>query len=280
MRYTFSGHESFQCKSLWLKKGHDFLCDGNKFTDDDSVAKLGVGKNMVSAIRYWLKAFGLTKNDELTGFAKYIFDSKRGKDPYTEDINTLWLLHFMIVSSNAASLYNLLFVEYQREKKDFTKSELQNYIKRKCSVPEQKNVYNENTVKKDIGVLLKNYVMPADLKSIEDFSALLLPLNVIISKGSDAYSFQETKSTSIDPLVIFFALLHLKGDDKTISFDTLQIISLIFCLSMTSLIEIIKILESRFPRTIVFSDNSGIKNVQFLADIDEEVVLNSYYDKL
>ncbi len=24
-KYTFSGHESFQCKSLWLKKGFDFV---------------------------------------------------------------------------------------------------------------------------------------------------------------------------------------------------------------------------------------------------------------
>ena len=29
VKYTFSGHESFLCKSLWLKKGYDFvLCQG------------------------------------------------------------------------------------------------------------------------------------------------------------------------------------------------------------------------------------------------------------
>ena len=55
MRYSFSGHESFHCKSLWLKKGYDFICNQKHFTDTDSVVELGVGKNMVSAIRYWLK---------------------------------------------------------------------------------------------------------------------------------------------------------------------------------------------------------------------------------
>ena len=25
IKYTFSGHESFPCKSLWLKKGYDFV---------------------------------------------------------------------------------------------------------------------------------------------------------------------------------------------------------------------------------------------------------------
>lgn len=73
MRYSFSGHESFHCKSLWLKKGYDFICNKKHFADTDSVVELGVGKNMVSAIRYWLKAFSLTKEDTLTDLAEYIF---------------------------------------------------------------------------------------------------------------------------------------------------------------------------------------------------------------
>lgn len=66
MRYCFSGHESFPCKSMWLKKGYDYLVDHNKFTDPDAVVKLGVGKNMVQSIRFWLRAFGLLNNDEAT----------------------------------------------------------------------------------------------------------------------------------------------------------------------------------------------------------------------
>ncbi|MDX9931639.1 MAG: DUF4007 family protein, partial [Bacteroidales bacterium] len=25
IKYTFSGHDSFQCRQLWLKKGYDFV---------------------------------------------------------------------------------------------------------------------------------------------------------------------------------------------------------------------------------------------------------------
>ena len=50
-KYTFSGHETFACKSLWLKKGYDFVKDGHSFNDEDAVVALGVGKNMVSSIR-------------------------------------------------------------------------------------------------------------------------------------------------------------------------------------------------------------------------------------
>lgn len=279
-RYSFSGHESFHCKSLWLKKGYDYLLAGNHFTDIDSVAKLGVGKNMVASIRFWLRAFGLSQSDELTGIADFFFDTEYGRDPYAEDLNTLWVLHFLLVVTGVASIYNLTFIEYQREKKEFSKDELRNFIKRKCSVPEQRNVYNENTVKKDIGVLLKNYVAPKGLKNIEDFSALLIGLGLIVNKDSDVYSYRVTEPEDIAPDVVLFALLTLSGRDKTLSFDILQKLSLVFCLPIISLIDIIRKIEKLYPGMVVFSDNSGIKNVQFIGELNRFNVLDNYYDSL
>ena len=177
-------------------------------------------------------------------------------------------------------------MEYQREKKEFSRSELQAFIKRKCSVPEQKNVYNENTVRKDIGVLLKNYVAPKDLKTIEDFSSILIVLGLIIDTGKQStdkeqiYTFKISNSSEITSEIILYALIRMKGTDQTVSFDLLQQLSLIFGMSMTTLIDVIRSLEFSFPNTLVFTDNSGIKNVQFLRDIDEKEALNHYYDQL
>jgi len=50
-KLIFSGHETFHCKSLWLKKGYDFIEKEGKFIDEASV-ELGVGRNMVSSIRF------------------------------------------------------------------------------------------------------------------------------------------------------------------------------------------------------------------------------------
>ena len=47
-KYVFSGHESFPCKTLWLKKGYDFVANDYMFNDSDAVVRLGVGKNMVA----------------------------------------------------------------------------------------------------------------------------------------------------------------------------------------------------------------------------------------
>ena len=168
----------------------------------------------------------------------------------------------------------------RREKKEFDRDNLHSFIKRKCSVPEQKNVYNENSVKKDIQVLLRNYVSPTDLKSVEDFSALLLPLGLIKQRGNDIFYFNETSEDDIDKSIILYSIIDKKGEDKTVSFDVILELSLLFCIPITKFISIIKQIESEYNGKIVYTDNSGIKNIHFLEEINKFEVLNKYYSKL
>lgn len=277
MRYSFSGHESFPCKSMWLKKGYDYLVNDNMFTDPDAVVKLGVGKNMVQSIRFWLKAFGLLKDDEVTDIAKYLFDDKNGKDPYAEDNFTLWILHYLLVMTNFSSIYHLVFIDLQREKKEFDKKQLLSFIKRKCNVPEQKNVFNENTVNKDIRVFLQNYLSPTNPKTNEEYANLLLELG-LLRENEGKYSFNELSMGQINPLIILFALVHIAGEDKTISFDKLQELSLVFCIPISSFLIIVRSLSEKYSKEINYTDNSGIRNVQFLKKINIFEVLNRYYN--
>lgn len=50
-RYSFSGHESFPCKTLWLKKGYDFIARGKDFHSPEVLIDLGVGKNIVWGVQ-------------------------------------------------------------------------------------------------------------------------------------------------------------------------------------------------------------------------------------
>lgn len=242
MRYCFSGHESFPCKSMWLKKGYDYLVDRNRFTDPDAVVKLGVGKNMVQSIRFWLRAFGLLNDDEATEIAHYLFDDRDGRDPYAEDNATLWILHYMLVVTAVSSIYRLFFVDLQREKKEFDKEQVLSFIKRKCNVPEQKNVFNENTVKKDIRVLLQNYLAPTSPKGYEEYASILLELG-LLRENEGKYSFNEISIEQVNPLIILFALVHIAGEDKTVSFDKLQELSLIFCIPTSSFLMVVRSLS-------------------------------------
>lgn len=277
MKYCFSGHESFPCKSMWLKKGYDYWVGHNRFTDPDAVVKLGVGKNMVQSIRFWLRAFNLINDDEATKIARYIFEDGDGKDPYAEDNATLWILHYLLVVAAVSSIYRLVFIDLQREKKEFDKDQVLSFIKRKCNVPEQKNVFNENTVKKDIRVLLQNYLAPTNPKNNEEYTSILLELD-LIRENEGKYSFNEISAEQVDPLIILFALVYIAGEDKTVSFDKLQELSLIFCMPISSFLVSVRSLSERYPKEISYTDNSGIRNVQFLKRIDALEVLNRYYN--
>lgn len=279
-RYSFSGHESFFCKPLWLKKAYDAMNEGVNFTSAGAVAALGVGKNMVASIRYWSRAFGLSINDIPTPFAQAIFDTEQGYDPYLEDEGTLWLLQYYLLTKKVASLYHLTFLDFQREKREFDRNQLLAFVRRKCNVPEQKNVYNENTVKKDIGVLLHNYVTPSEVHSNEDFSAIFLDLGLINALGPDRYAFNDTEPGHIHPDILLYALLDYKGEDNTISLDGMQDVALVFGLSLTNFIELAREVVAQHPEDLSYTDNSGVKNLQFIHDIDAAAVLNHYYTEV
>lgn len=276
-KYTFSGHESFSCKSLWLKKGYDFVANSGDFNSADAVVALGVGKNMVASIRYWMRSFGMLKDGQLTPLAHYLFHPQSGRDLYTETLGTLWLLHFMIVHTQLASLYRMFFLHYQKERKTFDKQGLLNFVKRVMVEEGKSTIYNENTVKKDIGVLLQNYTVPSRSKSYEDYSSLLIDLDLLRSDNNGAYKFNIDGKRTIPEEILLYAILKNKEQDMTVSSTSLQEISLIFCMTEVELLNKIQHIQAHYPNSIRYSNTAGIRQLQFINEIDPIKVLESYY---
>lgn len=276
-KYTFSGHESFTCKTLWLKKGYDFINNDYDFNAPDAVIQLGVGKNMVASIRYWMRAFGMTRNDELLPIASYILDTDNGKDPFMEDLGTLWLLQFILVSSREATIYNWLFTRMQRERKVFDRQNVVNFVHRLLIEEEKQNLFNENTVKKDVGTLLQNYVMPQKAKALDDYSALLLDLDLIRTEDGKTYTFNLEGKRQLPWQIFLYAVLILKGNDNTVSYDMLQEIGLMFCMNDMEVIEMCKVLEAHHIDDLRYSDTAGVRQLQFINPMTCEEVLDEYY---
>ena len=280
-RPIFSGHESFACKSHWLKRGYDFVRGENNFNDDDAVVRLGVGKNMVASIKFWLKAIGLLKDTGLDPIADHLFDDENGRDPYLEDIGTLWLLHFLLIHNNYATIYRTTFVDYHRQRNIVEKSKLQNYIKHICfDEAGYKNLYNDNTVKRDIGVMLHNYCAKNGSNvNVEDSNSLFAPLNLICETEKDTYRFNYDTRSDVPSLIFLYALLEKFSGRNSISFEDIAELALIFCLTNNDLLNIIIHLCDLYPSEIVFSDVAGIKELQFRATLNPTEVLNRYYEE-
>jgi len=280
IRYSFSGHDSFYCKSLWLKKGYDFIVANNDFNAPDAVIKLGVGKNMVSSIRFWMRAFNLYNEDGLTLTAHYLFGNQNGKDIYIEDLGTLWLLHYLLVKSEFASIYKLFFIDFHRERSyEFTREQLQNFLKRKNAETRYAHLFNENTVKRDIGVLIQNYVTPQQNKSNEDFSALLLNLNLLKQSENKSLYFNMKGKNNLPLEILLYAIIDDKKDENIVSFEELMDIALIFCLTKTELIDAILLLVKKYSDSVTFTDDGGIKQLFFLKELDKTEILDTYYFK-
>ena len=285
--YTFSGHESFPCKTLWLKKGYDFVRAEKDFNAPEAVVDLGVGKNMVAAIRYWYKAFGLNKDVKTGWIADYIFDKNPGKDPYMEDLGTLWLLHFLLVYTGEASLYKLFFVDFQKERRLFDREQVVSFVKRKMAKAEKQNMFNENTVKKDVGVLLLNYCLPRNPQSNEDFSTLLMDLDLLrqtdktesLEDKRSRYFFNIEGKRQVTPAIFLFALLTVKEEnDNSIPYDTLHELGLIFCMTDLEVIDMLKQLSETYSDALTYSDVAGIRQLQFTQQLDAKQVLDNYYE--
>ena len=280
-RPIFSGHESFACKSHWLKRGYDFVRGENNFNDDDAVVCLGVGKNMVASIKFWLKAIGLLKDTGLEPIADHLFDDENGRDPYLEDIGTLWLLHFLLIHNDYATIYRTTFVDYHRQRNIVEKSKLQNYIKHICfDEAGYKNLYNDNTVKRDIGVMLHNYCAKNGSNvNVEDSNSLFAPLNLVCEVDKDTYRFNYDTRSDVPSLIFLYALLVQFEGRSSISFEDIAELALIFCLTNNDLLNIINHLCDLYPSEIVFSDVAGIKELQFRATLNPNKVLDRYYEE-
>lgn len=285
-KYTFSGHDSFQCRQFWLKKGYDFVKSNNSFNDEDAVVKLGVGRNMVSSIRFWLKAFNIVDlNDVLTEFGKNLLDND-GWDPFLEDEGSLWLLHYYLLKTNYASTYNLIFNELRREKISFDRSAYLSFIKRKKEI-DKDLIYNEKTVENDFDVFVKMYQSnDLNTKEVEDsFSGILSELNLLktIGQGKNTqFQIENSERDNLPEEILLYAILDNQNYGNSISINRLEndynSPAVIFALTRSGLIEKISELENTH-KNIIYSDQAGVRELQFKEKPDVNRILNKYYDK-
>lgn len=138
MPMKFRAHDTFFIRKGWLSKG--MRCVSNKpdvFVDknENPMDVLGIGANMVKALRYWLQAIGLTeepakgkRDQHFTALGKMVYDH----DTYIEELGTLYLLQYKLASQKEeATAWYFFFNEFSMSefsKEDFIVA-LEKYIK-------------------------------------------------------------------------------------------------------------------------------------------------------
>ena len=160
-KVSFGRHESFPLRFGWITKGLKALqSDPNVFASEDATVTLGVGKNMVAAIRYWLLATRMVERTTRHGLArsdigKIIFPNGKGGDPYLEDDATLWLLHWLLATNPAEATAVYWFYNHFH-KPEFVSEEvfaaLREYARQSITAKTA-----ATTLKKDANLVLRMY---------------------------------------------------------------------------------------------------------------------------
>lgn len=230
---SFSGHQTFPFRYTWLKKGVDAVAENpTVFSSETAAVTLGVGKNMVAAIRHWCRVAGLIEVD--TGQRKQLFISvaekrtpihrgqlsptalgeaifgKNGSDPYLDDPATLWLIHWQIATNiNQATAWYWAFnilKENQFAPNTF-KQELYEWARQqKASM----RPVSDNTLQRDVNCFIRTYCQSRHHATVveETFDCPLVELNLIAElPDSDGYEFQRGEKNTLPTEIVAWTLV-------------------------------------------------------------------------
>lgn len=234
----FSGHETFACRFSWLPKAVRLIeNDPVALTDDETaILSLGLGKNMVKSLRFWLDAYDVASSVDgawsLKPFGAAVFGSG-GADPFIERTETQWLLHWSVAARSAAPLFAWRHVFHRRMRSDFTRSELVAELRRESA--REGYAHSEVTLLQHLDALLHTYVPTHALTAPEDvLDGPLVDLKLIRADGrrratgmraEPVFTLARTRSGRIQPSVMNYAIdsfwLDRRGGEKVVSFRDL-----------------------------------------------------------
>lgn len=291
----FSGHETFPLRWTWLKKGLDAVSeDPGTFGADDALVKLGVGKNMVRAIRHWCLATGVIEEGDgsrgklmqPTEFGRSLL-SDDGWDPYLEDPGTLWLLHWNLASRPGRAttwfwLFNL------QSTADFTIDGVVQSLVRLAREREWPKL-TPTSLRRDVDCCVRTYysgrkTARAVLEDTLDCPLAELKLvRPAVTKGS--YVLTREARTSLPAEVFAYALgEYLQARDATTAVGLDDLLyqpgapGRVFGLDEQGLVRCIEEVSKRL-RAVTYDETAGLKQVRLASRFNGRALLESMYDR-
>lgn len=291
-KVKLKGNESFNFREGWLRKG--MRCVENNptlFSQDNVMEQLGVGSKMVKSIKYWLLATNLCE--------EFYINSGRGRalqltedfgkvilewDPYFDDINTLFLLHYQIVANeNLCMVWNLFFNDYSGT--DFTRENMidvcSENLKKKM---EEGATYSASLFADDCSSILRMY-QPAKIEDPEE--SLQCPLNALglVSKSTtvrNAYVKTSPTKGMLDKCIILYVMQQSMSVDKqsTSISDLMSApnnIGKVFNLNRVQVNEYLD--QLRIAGYITINRTAGLDMVYMNQTLNPKDVLIEYYKK-
>ena len=296
-KMSFGRHETFPLRYSWLTKAYqEVVANPSVFDADDVTVRLGVGKNMVNAIRYWAQATKIIEKTEtgyqLTELGHFIFDENEGIDPYLEDEATIWLLHWHMASNpERATCAYWMFNRYH--KPEFTSEQaidsLVDFVKQNSNTKPSKN-----TLKNDVAVVLRMYsdARPKAKQFSDEFLDTPFASLKLLSLLADnkTYKVQVGDHGHLPIEVLAYAITSLFNvtGEKALAIEDLMYgkndypaPGAVFCLTESAFLYKLEKLEQRKDTPFRFQETAGIRVLFKINDVQLDPInyLRSYYEQ-
>lgn len=285
-KIRLKGHETFILREGWLAKGLKAVSDNPKvFSEYAGADALGVGTNMAKAIRYWLRAGGVTAESKgevrLSAMGRLI----KEYDAYFEDIFTMWLIHAGIAcNTELATSWYVFFNKIGNE--EYTKDELCDVLMRELKAYSMQQELPESSVLADVTAIInmysrdKNVDYDPEEKKVSPFSELTL-----LKRNGITYKKYMPAQEILPNMAVLFLIRRYFENEKTdsVSIDTLlkgdMLPGKIYNLNRVALNFYLDKLAS--DGYIAVNRTAGLDMVYSMSTITPEKVIEKYYlDKL
>ncbi|CAM4158352.1 DUF4007 family protein [Saccharibacillus endophyticus] len=256
---AYARHQSFYIRDKWFSKGLREVKRNSRFLlEEGSFEKIGLGKNMLEALKYWLLALGVIneiqkhgqRSHELTKLGNYFFEN----DKLLQKPETLAILHYNLVRNkeDQSTIFEWFFNVYKET--SVSKPDLIHSFTTWVEQREPKAI-SEKTLKRDLDCLIQFYAKGPNENDPEDmifspFSSLSL---IKVEKSGEGFDRIKKKSLSIEnigTLALYYVLLEYAENKKV------------------DLISIDEILNGDFlwGKVFNFSRNKAVEALNLLAE--------------
>lgn len=215
---SFSGHETFVFRYAWMKKAVDAVReDAGVFASDQAMVRLGVGKNMVRSMRHWaigaciLEEVPRTRGNALqtTTMGNFLFGPD-GRDPYLEDANSLYLLHWSLATNeHKSTTWSWTFNLYPAG--EFTRDGLAVFLQ----IEAQKRslrISSDHVLRRDVDCFIRTYTQGkgGHGEVLEDsLDCPLVELGLITEdRGASVFQFRRGAQPMLSAEVFTYCLLE------------------------------------------------------------------------
>jgi Protein of unknown function (DUF4007) len=241
--FRFSGHESFPLRYAWLPKAVRAIADDPKaFADEEAaMVELGLGKNMVRALRFWVQATGVAEPHgdglKVTDFGRAVLLDDKG-DPFLEDVQTLWLLHWKLSTHVKEPLFAWDYMLNRWQDPEIGRSRVIRVFQFEAQAMARK--LSRVTIEQHFDVFMHTYIPTRGRKADVQEDSLDCPLVQIAllerigeripensAKSEPIYAFRREEKPEISPGLFCFCLNDFwearHSNEKTIPFKEVAV---------------------------------------------------------